>query len=367
MNIAIFTPSQNPYSETFIQAHKDFLQGNIFYYYGESSINLEGHGPLDQSLAARFFKIFVKLFRKPSSHIRDRFVKDSLKKNRINVALVEYGNHAASILSILKSLNIPMIVHFHGYDASVISVIQEHNSYQEMFNYADKVIAVSRVMEEDLLKMGCPREKLIYNVYGPRPIFHEVIPTYAKQNFISIGRFTNKKAPYYAILAFRKVIAKFPHAKLLMAGSGELLNTCENLSKYFGLENNIEFLGVIDSDKFCEILSESVAFVQHSVIAKNGDKEGTPLAVLEASAAGLPVIATNHAGIPDVIIHEKTGLLCKEHDVDKMSEYMIRLLSDPELVRIMGMRGKLNIKENFNLERHIQLLQELLENECNIS
>ena len=77
----------------------------------------------------------------------------------------------------------------------------------------------------------------------------------------------------------------------------------ESKLQYYKLEQNVRFLGVITAEDFRELLSESLAFVQHSVTALNGDMEGTPLTVMEASSTGLPVVATLHAGIPDVIEH----------------------------------------------------------------
>ena len=89
--------------------------------------------------------------------------------------------------------------------------------------------------------------------------------------------------------------------------------------------------------------------------------EGTPVGILEASAAGLPVISTFHAGIPDVIIHEKTGLLCDEHDYAQMAENMLWVLEHPEQATAMGETGRKNIKENFSMEKHIGKLNELIE------
>jgi glycosyltransferase involved in cell wall biosynthesis len=89
--------------------------------------------------------------------------------------------------------------------------------------------------------------------------------------------------------------------------------------------------------------------------------EGTPVGILEASAAGLPVISTFHAGIPDVIIHEKTGLLCNEHDYKKMAENMLWVLEHSEESAAMGAAGRKNIKENFSMEKHIGKLNEIIE------
>lgn len=366
MNIAIFTPNQNPYSETFIQTHKNYLKGKIFYYYGNNeNIRIEGVQKIISKKDAFILKVKKKFLKKPSHYVWRKAVIYSLKQHNIDVVLVEYGTHAHQILPIIKESKIPMVVHFHGYDASVYEAIKKCNNYNEVFTYASSVIAVSRKMEEMLLNIGCPRNKLVYNVYGPQTEFETVVPTFDKKQFIGIGRFTDKKAPYYTILAFKKVVHKHPDAQLLLAGDGALLNSCLNLIKYYKLEANIKLLGVIKPEEYRGLIKNSRAFVQHSITALNGDMEGTPLAILEASAAGIPVISTLHAGIPDVVKHEKTGLLSSEHDVETMAIHMEQLLDDIEFAKQLGAAGKTNITNNFNIKKHIDLLQTTIENAVN--
>ncbi len=362
MNIAIFSPSQNPYSETFIQAHKNYLKGSVFYYFGtKARIRLEGAGSLVSKLQILRYR-FIRKFKNYSySYVQEQSVLASLKRHAIDVVLVEYGTHAHHLLPILKQSGLPFVVHFHGYDASVYETLINCNNYQEVFSIASKIIAVSRKMEQMLLTLSCPKGKLVYNVYGPQPEFELVKPNYAKKQFIGIGRFTDKKAPYYTIMAFKEVVAKHPDAQLLLAGDGVLLNMCQNLVKHYGIEKHVQFLGVITPETYRHILSESLAFVQHSITASNGDMEGTPLAVLEASVAGLPVIATNHAGIPDVIIHGQTGLLCDEHDVAGMAKHMLQVFDNVAYARQLGAAGKIHILEYFSMQHHIEGLQNILE------
>ena len=359
-NIAIFTPNQNPYSETFIQAHKTYLQGRVFYYYGKKDMRLEGVSHLSSLRERRLLNLKRRILKKPFTFIQETIIVNTLRKKKIDVVLAEYGTHAHFILPYIKKAGLPLVVHFHGFDASIVKVVENHNKYKKVFEYASKVIVVSRKMEHMLIEMGCPREKLVYNVYGPQPEFLNVQPTFSKKQFIAIGRFTDKKAPYYTILAFKKALEMHVDAKLIMAGDGQLLNTCKNLVKHLDIEAQMEFPGVITPERYRELLAESIGFVQHSITTETGDMEGTPLAVLEASAAGIPVISTNHAGIPDVIINGETGLLCEEHDVNGMAQHMINLLDNPEKTKRIGAAGKINIKLNFSLERHIVSLQDTL-------
>jgi len=362
MNIAILSPSKNAYSETFIQAHKNYLDGNILYYYGDSkNIILERQGSINKNSKAFFYKLKRKFFKKKYSWYFNQFLIDSLNKNKINVVLAEYGPTAEIYLEAIKELHIPLIVHFHGYDASKKSIILENDNYKKSFEYASYIIAVSKKMYNDLLTIGCPESKLILNTYGPNPKFYEVNPLFNNEQFISVGRFVNKKAPYYLLLSFAEVIKEFPNAQLIIAGKGDLWNTCKNLSVALGLEKNVSLPGIISPEQFQEYLSESLAFVQHSVVAEDGDTEGTPVAILEACAAGLPVISTYHAGIPDVVIDGYNGFLVEEHDYKAMAESMRTLLRDRNLAKELGNNAKKRIKDHFTLEKHINCLNDILE------
>ncbi|SFN33094.1 glycosyltransferase [Salegentibacter flavus] len=361
MTIALISPNKNAYSETFIQAHKERLNGNIFYYYnGEIPTELEG-GVIINSRRKRILDIFKGHFRLNRFSLAEQAVITSFKNNKIDLVFAEYGTTGQALLPVCKELQIPLIVHFHGFDASRKEVLKANNNYCELFEYASYVLVVSNNMYSDLLKMGCPESKLIYNVYGPREDFLEVLPNFKKQQFIAIGRFTDKKAPYYLILSFKEVLKNFPDAKMIIAGDGELWNTCKNLIHYYELGESISMPGVITKEQYIEYLKESLAMIQHSITAEDGDSEGTPVSILEASAAGVPVISTKHAGIPDVVIDRKTGLLVEEHDVQEMSIKMQELLENNTRAKELGTNAKKNISKNFSLDRHIKVLNDLID------
>jgi glycosyltransferase involved in cell wall biosynthesis len=363
MNLAIFSPSQNPYSETFIQAHKNYIKvDKLYYIYGGSfqNMHVESERQLIKPKKQFLLKGIAKLSSKNYKDVLENEAVKRLKALKVNVALVEYGNHAMKLLSVLKKANLPFVVHFHGYDASVKTIIEQNNNYKGLFEAASSVVAVSKVMYYSLKELGCPENKLVYNVYGANPIFGERTPRFSKKQALAIGRFVDKKAPYYIILAFRQVVIKHKDAKLLMAGQGVLQNMCKNLIRYLGLEHNVQLLDVITPQEVAQLMQESYCFVQHSITSENGDQEGTPLAVLESALSGLPVVSTYHAGIPDVIEHEKTGLLCDEHDVDKMAENLIRIFDDVNYAKQLGHNAREDHMVRFSLERHINSLEETL-------
>ncbi|MEP0263903.1 glycosyltransferase family 4 protein [Dokdonia sp.] len=362
-NIALFSPNEAVYSETFVHAHKTMLQGSVFYYYGTRlNIKLENSTMDLHRRSAPFLTKVIRKFKKSNTkYSMWSVLVQSMIDNDIDVILIEFGPHAHSLLPFLEQVNIPFIVHFHGYDASVDKVIKECNNYIEVFKLATSIIVVSTEMRERLIKLGCERSKITYTPCGPNDKFLEIKPTLSKKQLIGIGRFVDKKAPYFTILAFAKALQEVPDAKLILAGNGQLLNACQNLVAYYKISDAVSFPGVITPEKFRELLSDSRAYVQHSITSNIGDMEGTPVAIMEAQASGIPVISTRHGGIKDVILEDETGFLCDEKDVDEMAKFMIRLLKNKSEAQTMGQNARKRILENYTISHHIKTIDTVIE------
>lgn len=363
--VALISPNKDAYSETFIQAHRNIPDCTIKYYFGNLlPTELDGFGRLSKSTRIeRYLRHFTKKIIKSNLSGQEHDLARSFKKEKIQCVLAEYGVTGAHVLNVCKKLKLPLIVHFHGFDISMKDVLRDYqNQYQRMFDYAYAIVGVSRLMIERLEEFGCNKNKLYYNPCAPSDSFNKIECRRDKMQFLSVGRFVDKKAPYLTILAFRKVLEVHKDVKLVMCGEGPLLETCQNLVEFYGIENKVEFKGKVNKDAIIKLLQESIAFVQHSITSKNGDMEGTPVGVMEASSAGLPVVSTNHAGIPDVIQNGKTGYLVSEKDVDNMALYMRKVLENSDLAKQMGEYGKVFIKENITMRNHLNLLRKLVYN-----
>ena len=280
------------------------------------------------------------------------------KRHGVDVILAEFGDAGAAVAEVAAAHDIPLVVHFHGHDAHRKSLLTTDMlvRYQFMFKTAAAVLVVSRYMRDTLVELGCPVDKLIYNPYGPRERFFKVQPDY-RPTVLSVGRFTDIKANYLVLMAFQQAVGQVPGSGLVMAGSGELLETCRTLAEVWGLQQVVSFPGAVEHARVHELFSQACCFAQHSVVPSYGDAEGTPNTILEASAAALPVIATRHAGIPDVVRDGVTGFLVEERDVQGMADAMVRLLKDPQLCREMGRNGRQRVQTCFSSSQHLQRLQ----------
>jgi len=286
----------------------------------------------------------------------------AFRRSRPDAVLAEYGTTGVSTMDACRHLHIPLIVHFHGYDASVRAVLEEHaETYPALFQEAAAIIAVSRAMERKLIVLGAPPEKVHYNPYGINcDDFSGAYPSSAPPVFLSVGRFIEKKAPQLTLKAFASVHRSVPEARLRMIGDGPLLDECRELAGDLKIEAAVTFLGAQPHTVVREEMRIARCFVQHSVEAANGDCEGTPLGILEAGASGLPVVSTRHAGIPDVVVEGETGFLVDEGDVDGMAENMLTVAQDPELAGRLGRAARRHIENHFSEERSFERLVEIM-------
>jgi glycosyltransferase involved in cell wall biosynthesis len=365
-NLAMLAPGGIKASETFIEAQRNNINARVkFYHKGMPPMMLDNKLLLHQN-SVRIFQIELlrRLGLTPLTSVVEVPICASFLHEKIDGVFAQYGPTGVGILPVCKMLKLPLIVHFHGVDASKHDVLETYKQgYQEMFQYANYIIVVSKAMKRRILDLGASPEKVIYNPCGPNEEYFNIqLKRKTEKIFVGAGRFVDKKAPHCTILAFSKLLQYHPDAKLVLAGTGELWDVCRDLVQYLNLKDKVILPGVFAREQLKRLFAEAIGFVQHSVTPSSGDMEGTPVAVLEASAAGLPVIATRHAGIPDVIIENETGLLVDEYDIDGMAENMKRILDNPGYAQEMGRAGRENIKLHFSMERHIDTLNQLVSN-----
>ncbi|WP_192350946.1 glycosyltransferase [Algoriphagus sp. Y33] len=346
VRVCFTSTALNAYSETFIKNLKSGLKGETFHCFGDFFPYLSEDKNLQSYKTPPLFDLIKQrtgLIKRP---LKEYYLIRYLKSRRINLIFANYGPSGAELAPIAKELNIPLIVHFHGFDASIYEVLTKYqNAYYRMFTIAKAIIVVSEEMKTDLIALGAPEEKLFKITYSPNQLFFDVTPNYQSNQVLAVGRFVEKKAPYLTLLAFQKAKDKCPDLSLKFVGTGELMSVCHDLCKVLKIQD-VHFAGVLTPEEIATEMSNSLCFIQHSKKATNGDKEGTPVAILEAMAAGLPVISTKHAGIPDVVKDGINGYLVEEGDVYRMVDLLVNLAQNRIKAAELGNRGKALVLQN---------------------
>jgi glycosyltransferase involved in cell wall biosynthesis len=368
MNLAIAAPSASAYSETFIHMQMDRLPCGLRIHGGPVASETIPGGPIaPRRSVLGWFDILVEVgLRGASEGPQRRELRRRMKRAKVEAVLANYGPTGVALLPVSLELDIPLIVHFHGYDAHEANVVAYHrDAYRKLGECAAAVIAVSRVMVRTLEGYGIPAGKIHLVRYGCDPArFQEKKRFPETPLFFGVGRFVDKKAPYLTVLAFKQVHDQHPNARLILGGTGGLLETTRSLAQSLGLETAAEFPGVLTQDEVANYMQQATAFVQHSIVPltgpAKGDSEGTPVAVLEAMLSGLPVISTQHAGIGEVVEHGRTGLLVEERDVEGMAQAMLRVANDPASARTLGQQARQEALAKYTDDHYINSLNQIL-------
>jgi colanic acid/amylovoran biosynthesis glycosyltransferase len=362
--VCILSPRQGEYSETFVRAHITRLPAVVRVLYGGNLPLSRDNGRHLMSLFGRGMSVILKKgFQLTQTGLERAALRRYLRRERIDVVLAEFGPTGAAVWEVCRAAGVPLVVYFHGADATKDGWLRTHRQrYGRMLQWSAAVVAASREVERHLLALGAVRERLVYNPCGAdTSLFTPGDPAAVPPRFLSVGRFVDKKAPHLTLLAFRRVLDDCPEAQLVMIGDGILLEACRQLARALRLEPAVEFRGARSHAEVAAAMREARAVVLHSVTTSDHDMEGTPVTILEAGAAGLPVVSTRHAGIADVVIHGETGFLVAEGDTDSMAKHMISLGRDPVLAARMGRRAREHVVAHFSMEGSVATLWAVLE------
>jgi colanic acid/amylovoran biosynthesis glycosyltransferase len=250
--------------------------------------------------------------------------------------LAEFGPLGCWIAPVARAHGVPVFVYFRGYDASrKLLSARSVRAYRRMASQVDGFFAVSRFLVDNLARAGVvhPNTQVIPSGTNPR-VFR---PGPKEPGLIvAVGRLVGKKRPDLAVRAFVQIAPKHPQARFELVGDGPLLEACRAIAAAAGLAGRVIFHGAQDHAFVAELLGRAQVFAQHSVTDVAGETEGLPSSIQEAMAAGAAVVATRHAGIPEVVVDGTTGWLVEEHDEAGFARALDAALADPARTAAMA-------------------------------
>ncbi len=274
--------------------------------------------------------------------------------NEFDLVLCQFGVCGIEYLEKTKDLNLPakLVTFFRGYDISEY-IKDNRNCYDELFKRGDYFMSNCEFFRKRCIELGCPPEaiQVCYSSidcelfsYCERSFdMHESI------RIITAGRLTKKKGIEDSIHAVAKALEKYPNIEYIIAGSGYLKDSLEELVKQLGIEKNVIFTGGYSSNDLAKLLATGHIFLGPSVTSPDADQDAIPNTLKEAMATGLPVISTNHGGIPEMVIDGVNGLLVEEHDIEGLTEKIMYLIEHPLVCQSLGKEGRKTVVQNFEI------------------
>lgn len=260
-----------------------------------------------------------------------------LSEGPFDVVLAQFGVNGRVALKLRETgaFDAPIATTWLGYDLSQILRTKGPHFYEDLLARGDLMLPLSRHFRDRLRTLGCADDKLRVHPVG---IHLDAFPFAPRApcpgeptRIVTVCRLVEKKGIEFALRALAQVRGRGIPFVYDIVGDGPLRSRIEQLRADLGLTEQVVMHGTKTRDQVAEILGRSHVFLSPSVTARNGDEEGVPAAIKEAMAAGLPVVSTTHAAIPELITDGVSGLLVPEWDVHQLSAKLAHLLTSPEI------------------------------------
>jgi glycosyltransferase involved in cell wall biosynthesis len=291
-----------------------------------------------------------------------------LRAWRPAVVHAHFGRGGALALPIARALGIPLVVTFHGGDATkdrnyspwLPTVFARRLAALQ--REAALFVCVSDFIREQLILRGFPQEKLRVLHYGvERADDPEPGAALPSRYVLFAGRLVEKKGVTHLIEALQRLEADGQadpqDLQLVIVGDGP---AAADLKKQAAPLGNVCFRGWMPNRELRRWMRGALTVCVPSVRAEGGDAEGLPNVVIEAMAEGAVVVGSRHAGIAEAIEHERTGLLVPPEDPEAIAAALRRLIGDPALRRRLGANARAAAAEQFDALTQSCRLEELL-------
>jgi glycosyltransferase involved in cell wall biosynthesis len=265
-------------------------------------------------------------------------VERFLRRHCVGVVLGEYMDQFVDFVPMLDRMGLPYVVQAHGIDVSSSLRQPGMANRYKAYRSARAILTRCEFHRRRLVQLGLSAQKIHLNPGGvdipPEP---PARAPEAANRFLAIGRMVPQKAPIILLEAFRLAAMKNPDLRLDYIGSGPLFPAAVQYVHACGLANRVRLHGFAPEDVKFGLLRECGVFVQHSALdPETGDEESLPASIQEAMAHGLAVVSTRHAGIPEAVRENETGLLIDEGDAKAMA---VAFLEVPAKAATLGRAG----------------------------
>jgi colanic acid/amylovoran biosynthesis glycosyltransferase len=301
--------------------------------------------------------VFKQLGRIPSA--------PDLAMLRPRLIHAHFGRGGALALPIARALRLPLVVTFHGGDATkdrhyrrqlVPTIFQRR--CEALQREVALIICVAEHIREALLARNFPAEKLKVIRYGIEPEADGGSQRPAERPYLLfVGRFVEKKGIGHLLDATRVLESEGAAVDLVLVGDGPM---AEVLKRQASGLTRVRFVGWLPNQEVRCLMKAALAICVPSVAAQTGDSEGLPNVVLEAMACAVPVIGSNIAGIAEAVEHDNTGFLIPPADPPAIATVARQLLGDPALRSRMGLAARAAATERFGAVTQSRMLEEAL-------
>jgi colanic acid/amylovoran biosynthesis glycosyltransferase len=274
-----------------------------------------------------------------------------------------FGYNGYKTIRLAAKVQRPLLCSFYGVD--VFKYPRDplnKNKYLELFNTFSAGIVLGPHMKQSLMELGCPENKIEINHLGVEVDKIAFKPRHFSGNrpfrFLIASSFIEKKGIDIALKAL-KSIEDYCDFVVEIVGDGPLRGDIQSLIKDFQLEEKVVLHGYQPYGYFLNLAYSCDGYLQASKLSKDGDKEGTPMAIIDAMATGLPAISTYHSDIPEIIDDGKTGYLAVEDSPESFAEVLKKYIGQSHEMETFSYNSRAKIEREFNISHQMKRLEQI--------
>ena len=285
-----------------------------------------------------------------------------LEKRGADLMHIYFGHTGVHLLPFIERWSRPCVVSFHGADVAAKPEIRDYGKkLKSLFKAVPLVLSRSHSLNQRLISLGCPPEKLRLCRTGVPlrqfPFVQREAPVDGRWKLLQACRLIPKKGVATTLCAFAIFQKEFPKAELIIAGKGPLQGHLEELAEELGIASKVQFRGFLTQGELLDLYASTHIFVHPSETPPDHNQEGIPNSVLEAMSTGLPVVATTHGGIPEAVEHGRGGLLVQERDFESLATALKEIARSRNAFREMGLLASEYVAANFEQTAQIRNLE----------
>ncbi|WP_316977194.1 glycosyltransferase [Shumkonia mesophila] len=247
-----------------------------------------------------------------------------------------------------------LVTVFHGVDVSAY-VRDRPDYYRFLFARGELFLPISRIWGQKLVELGCDAGRIRVHRMGIDVRRYPFRPRHYRSErplrVVTVGRMVEKKGIEYALRALAEVARQGIAVEYDVVGNGPLRGDLERLAGTLGLAPSVRFHGWQEQAAVSALMNEGDVLLAPSVTAADGDQEGIPVTLMEAMATGMLVVSTYHSGIPELVEHERSGLLVPERDVGALAGALVRLTRSPDDWPSMSQAARRRVVADFEISR----------------
>jgi colanic acid/amylovoran biosynthesis glycosyltransferase len=280
-----------------------------------------------------------------------------------------FGVEGVYAVPTAKALRVPLVTTLHGFDVTVSkrqllasrkpSWVNYVACRRSLFDVGASFVCVSEHVRRSAIAWGYPAERIVVLPIGVDVDLVQPTSTVEVPRILHVARLVAKKGTADLLRAFAVVRRAIPDAELVVVGDGPLHASLVALAREFGVSSAVWFLGAQPHAATLREIGHARLVCLPSVTAPNGDQEGLPTVLVEAAAAGKPIVATDHGGIAEAVTDGSNGFLVPERDVAGLADRLLALLEDPHLCEKFGRAGREMVLKRFNLRQQTAKLESL--------